>query len=59
MINAAYKIEPNYLEGLEAATWQLVRVKDDAILRSLKLTRGNLDFLLGYCYALDYDVVVC
>lgn len=59
MKNAAYKIEPNYLEGLEFATWQLVRVKDDAILRSLKLTRDNLNYLLGYCYALDYNVVVC
>mgnify|MGYP003523211566 CR=1 FL=1 len=55
----AYIIEPNYREGLESATWQLIRTKDDAILRSLKLTRDNLAYLLGYCYALDYNVVIC
>lgn len=57
-MEAAYIIEPNYREGLESATWQLIRTQDDAILRSLKLTKDNLSFLLGYCYALDYNVVI-
>ena len=57
-----YVIAPAYYTDMNGkltdCQWQLKRVKDDLIIRALRLTDSNLAYLQGYADGLGYDYVI-